>query len=522
MPEVRHGSNLAAGSDPILSPPGATPPATTPLATTPPAEGEAPPSSSLNALARPTTLEQTHTLSGDSIPVTKQISPLRRLSFALGRRGSAPQGPTGGPSNSTGSLTAVAERNRRATMDQPDASRKSLSYALRPNAEAYYDSRAAGRKEWKRRAKNLQEYYDENPDLLPQLPFTWHHGNRRWRLWFFAFVVIVDASAVPIALYYGMKYAGHVQEYIIFIIVTTIWGGPSYLEFAIRTLRLMKKERFYRPLGTDSRWCADMTTWAAALTIFVLTVLFIIGSAPRDTWLRVVAMAAVSILWCLGGVLLAIQLLSMYKIPAPFRISSTGKGEPVRAPDHPFHSGLRLLTTDIYFAGSRWCLLLHRRHPRRQRRMRSPVPRSSGRAIQGQPALPRDAPPAIAVLVHPVPHHGHHSYHHRRHPAGARELVLRRVLGGPLYLGVHLGLLHDSHVQEGHGEGEARVGGWQGAGEAGAADAVERAASCSPCLKGKQRDISYERGWVWMFTIIPLMASRGAEGILPLPFLFIF
>jgi hypothetical protein len=270
-------------------------------------------------------------------------------------------------------------------MDQPDTSRKSISYALRPDADAYYDSRAAGHKEWTRRAKNLQEYYDENPDLLPQLPFTWHHGNRRWRLWFFAFVVIVDASAVPIALYYGMKYAGHVQEYIIFIIVTTIWGGPSYLEFAIRTLRLMKKERFYRPLGTDSRWCADMTTWAAALTIFVLTVLFIIGSAPRDTWLRVVAMAAVSILWCLGGVLLAIQLLHAYNIPAPFRISSTGKGEPVSCgPSNMlYHDMFSLLMIAILLPGPRWCILFHRRYPRRQCRMRPPVPRSPCGAIQG-------------------------------------------------------------------------------------------------------------------------------------------
>ncbi|WP_204266630.1 hypothetical protein, partial [Escherichia coli] len=44
--------------------------------------------------------------------------------------------------------------------------------------------------------------------LLPQLPFTWHHGWKRWRLFIFAFLVFVDASAVPIALYYGLKYAG--------------------------------------------------------------------------------------------------------------------------------------------------------------------------------------------------------------------------------------------------------------------------------------------------------------------------
>lgn len=224
---------------------------------------------------------------------------------------------------------------RRHTIDQGNAAgssgppRKSLSYAQRPQAEAYYDSRAATRSEWKRRAKTLQEYYDDNPQLLPQLPFTWHHGWKRWKLWFFAFAVFVDASAVPIALYYGMKYAGNVEGWIIFAVVTTIWGGPTYLEFAVRTLRLIKKERFFRPLGTDSRWCFDMLTWASSLTIFVVTALFIIGSAPHIVWLRVLCMPAPAILYCLGGVLALLTLYNVMGWPAPFRISSTAKGEKV-------------------------------------------------------------------------------------------------------------------------------------------------------------------------------------------------
>jgi hypothetical protein len=218
-----------------------------------------------------------------------------------------------------------------------DAGRRSLSYALRPRAEAYYDSRAATRQEWQRRAKTLEEYYDDNPHLLPQLPFTWHHGKKRWRLGLFFFLVFVDASAVPIALYYGMHYAGHVPGWIIFAVVTTIWGGPTYLEFAIRTLRLIKKERFYRPLGTTSRWCFDSLTWTSTLTITVVTALFIVGSAPHEVWLRVLCMPAVSILYCLGGVLGLITLYHAMDWPAPFRISSTAKGEKVCAPQTLFH-----------------------------------------------------------------------------------------------------------------------------------------------------------------------------------------
>ena len=207
--------------------------------------------------------------------------------------------------------------------------RRSLNYSKRPTADVYYDSRAATREEWKRRAKTLEEYYEDNPQLLPQLPFTWHHGWRRWRLFFFAFLVFVDASAVPIALYYGMTYAGDVEGWIIFAVVTTIWGGPTYLEFGLRTLRLIKKERFYRPLGTDSRWCFDMTTWTSVITITAVTALFVVGSAPHIVLLRVLCMPAPAILYCIGGVLLVINFYHYMKWPAPFRISSTAKGEPV-------------------------------------------------------------------------------------------------------------------------------------------------------------------------------------------------
>ncbi|KAM6532904.1 hypothetical protein FALCPG4_005946 [Fusarium falciforme] len=213
--------------------------------------------------------------------------------------------------------------------DFSEAPRRSLSYAQRPVADAYYDSRAATQTEYRRRAKTLQEYYDDNPHLLPQLPFTWHHGWKRWRLFIFAFLVFVDASAIPIALYYGMYYAGNVEGWIIFAVVTTIWGGPTYLEFAIRTLRLMKVDRFYRPLGTNSRWCFDMLTWASVLTITVVTALFIIGSAPHNVWLRVLCMPAPAILYCLGGVLFLISLYNYMGWPAPFRVSSTAKGEQV-------------------------------------------------------------------------------------------------------------------------------------------------------------------------------------------------
>ncbi|KAB2099702.1 hypothetical protein AG0111_0g12068 [Alternaria gaisen] len=205
--------------------------------------------------------------------------------------------------------------------------RKSSTYDERPAASAYYDSRAATKQEYRRRASTLQEYYDENPHLLPQLPFTWHRGWKRWRLGMLIFFIFVDACVAPIVLYYALRYAGDVEGWIIFAIVTTIWGGPTYVEFAIRTLRLMRKERFYRPLGTNSRWSFDIVTWASVICIAAVTALFIVGSVPHIVWLRVLSMPGPAILFSLGGVLTLLTLFNVMEWKAPFRISSTAKGE---------------------------------------------------------------------------------------------------------------------------------------------------------------------------------------------------
>ncbi|RMZ87676.1 hypothetical protein DV736_g5103, partial [Chaetothyriales sp. CBS 134916] len=197
----------------------------------------------------------------------------------------------------------------------------------RPPANAYYDSRAATKREFKRRASTLAEYYRQNPTLLPQLPFTWHHGWRRVKLGLLIILIFIDACAIPLVLYYTMTFAGHIQGWIVFAVVASIWGGPTYLEFAVRSWRLIKKEDFYRPLGTKSRWSFDFVNWLSVFSIGSVTVLLIVGSAPHIVWLRVLSLPGPSLLLCLGGGIMFVTILALLKRLAPFRISSTGKGE---------------------------------------------------------------------------------------------------------------------------------------------------------------------------------------------------
>ena len=197
------------------------------------------------------------------------------------------------------------------------------------NAAAYYDSRAATKREFKRRASTLQEYYKQHPEFLPQLPFTMRRGWKRWKLGFTIMLMVADACIVPIVLYYAMAFGGNVQGWIIFAIVATIWGGPTYLEFAVRSWRLIKKENFYRPLGQSSRWKFDITHYVFILTIAVVTALLVVGSAPHIVFLRVLSMPGPAILYCLCGPLLLQTIYHLAGWKAPFRLSSTAKGEMV-------------------------------------------------------------------------------------------------------------------------------------------------------------------------------------------------
>jgi hypothetical protein len=116
---------------------------------------------------------------------------------------------------------------------------------------------------------------------------------------------------------------------LVFAVVATIWGGPTYVEFAVRSWRLIKKEDFFRPLGTKSRWAFDFVNWVSALAIAVVTAELIIGSAPHIVWLRILSLPGPSLLIVLGGAILYVTILCILKKPAPFRLSSTAKGEPV-------------------------------------------------------------------------------------------------------------------------------------------------------------------------------------------------
>jgi hypothetical protein len=262
-----------------------------------------------------TKLRQTQSFSNTATASPTSPVDARRVTFDQPRRQETPDSLP--PRPSTGNPRQSSSRSRRS---------RDLD---REEQDVYYDSRAATQREYRRRGSTLQSYYDRHPELLPQLPFTLRHGFKRWKLAGYIALMIFDACIVPILLYYSMTFGGHVQGWITFAVVTAIWGGPTYVEFAVRSLRLIKKEHFFKPLGANQRWVFDITNWILVLTITVVTSLLIVGAAPHIVFLRVLSMPAPAILFCLLGPIFLMNLYSACGWKAPFRISSTAKGEGV-------------------------------------------------------------------------------------------------------------------------------------------------------------------------------------------------
>lgn len=135
---------------------------------------------------------------------TSLHGPRGRVSFAHDIP-SSPLSQSANPLSPTDSATSQSRSRHR---------RENRERVKRREEDAYYDSRAATKREFKRRASTLQEYYKDHPQLLPQLPFTLRHGWRRWKLAILITIAVIDACVVPLVLYYGLAFGGNVQGWI--------------------------------------------------------------------------------------------------------------------------------------------------------------------------------------------------------------------------------------------------------------------------------------------------------------------
>jgi hypothetical protein len=89
----------------------------------------------------------------------------------------------------------------------------------------------------------------------------------------------------------------------------------------------------------------DFTHWNVLVSWVIIIAELVIGTIPDPPWMRMLAMPVPSIFFIFALETLVFEALYVFEKPAPFRISSIQKGEPMRPAIYPLlediiiHSG---------------------------------------------------------------------------------------------------------------------------------------------------------------------------------------
>ncbi|EMC91261.1 hypothetical protein BAUCODRAFT_54366, partial [Baudoinia panamericana UAMH 10762] len=160
-------------------------------------------------------------------------------------------------------------------------------------------------------------------------PLNYSLWPRKWSIIIFWSLILIDCIAMPIGLYFGLWYGTDLSPNTVFSIVTAALGGVSIIEYFLRLKRLLRKNSTARPIGAR-RWYLDFFHWNFTLGWFVIMIELIVGTIPEDPPIRLLAMPVVSMLYVFGTELIIADVLRLFHIPAPFRISSMPKGSQLR------------------------------------------------------------------------------------------------------------------------------------------------------------------------------------------------
>jgi len=165
-------------------------------------------------------------------------------------------------------------------------------------------------------------------EVLPGLPrLNYNLWNYKWKLFIVTFLLAIESSLVPIALFYGLWFRTTLRHGIIFAIITSFFGIISGLEFGLRCLKLIKKDDMYRPLGSKGRWKFDFTHMTLSFGYTVMTGILIGASIPHEPKVKLLAIPVPLFFIQMGAQLLWSGWMSAKHKPAPCKISSVEKGE---------------------------------------------------------------------------------------------------------------------------------------------------------------------------------------------------
>ncbi|MCJ1446995.1 MAG: hypothetical protein MMC23_007503 [Stictis urceolatum] len=171
------------------------------------------------------------------------------------------------------------------------------------------------------------------PDGPPPLPYNLkdHKLSIFWN-WT---LIVLDSACLPIILYWSLIYAAGVKPVITFAIITSVCGILSPIKYFFGILRLIKKDSDFIPMGSK-RWRLDYfhVTFSVGYTAYLIEL--IIGSAPHVPIVRLLALPAPTLVFCMGIMILIPQLRYTMGKPHIYRVSSYDRGHAARPGVYPY------------------------------------------------------------------------------------------------------------------------------------------------------------------------------------------
>lgn len=160
---------------------------------------------------------------------------------------------------------------------------------------------------------------------LPELPYSLR--TRKAAIAISWSLLLLDACLLPLVLFYILKFVAKLDDSRNLGITNSAFGFFSLLQYTFRLYRLLIPSPRYRPLGTTSRFAIDFYQIQFTLGFIVISVIISLGSAVNPPLLRLLALPPTILLIQTGPQC----LLSCYAVrqgwKAPFRMSSTERGE---------------------------------------------------------------------------------------------------------------------------------------------------------------------------------------------------
>lgn len=165
---------------------------------------------------------------------------------------------------------------------------------------------------------------------LPGLPrLNYNLWDYKLKLSIVTFLLVLESSLIPLALFYGLWFRTTLRHGIIFAIITAFFGIVTGIEFGLRSLKLILPPDTYRPIG-GSRWKCDFTHWTLSFGYTVMTGILIGASIPHEPLVRPLAIPVPLFMIQMGIMLLVSGWMNVKHKPTPCRVSSIPKGQRTR------------------------------------------------------------------------------------------------------------------------------------------------------------------------------------------------